>query len=128
MVTKTTNGITVSVHTEYQPGYSSPSQYHYVFTYRIKIRNNSEHTIKVMKRFWEIHDATYNKRDINGEGVVGKQPVIEPGQSHEYISGCTLKSGYGKMYGYYLVERLIDGGELKINIPEFVMVAPFKLN
>ncbi|MDH5602539.1 MAG: Co2+/Mg2+ efflux protein ApaG [Cyclobacteriaceae bacterium] len=128
MVTKTTNGITVSVITEYQPGYSSPSQYHYVFTYKIKIRNESENTIKLLKRFWKIHDATYNQREISGEGVVGKQPVIEPGEFHEYISGCTLKSGYGKMYGHYTVERLIDGGMLKINIPEFVMVAPFKLN
>ena len=128
MVTKTTNGITVSVITEYQPGYSSPSQYHYVFTYKIKIRNESENTIKLLRRFWKIHDATFNKREISGEGVVGKQPVIEPGEFHEYISGCTLKSGIGKMYGHYTVERLIDGGMLTINIPEFVMVAPFKLN
>ena len=128
MVTKTTNGIKISVITEYQSGYSSPAQRHYVFTYKITISNNSDKTIKLLKRFWEIHDTTYSKREISGEGVVGKQPVIEPGESHEYVSGCTLKSGIGKMYGFYTVEKVIDGELIRIKIPEFVMVAPFKLN
>ena len=128
MVTKVTNGIRVSVETEYQPGYSSPSQYHFVFTYKIKIENQSSHTIKLIRRFWYIHDAAYSKRETHGDGVVGQQPVIEPGQTHEYVSGSTLKSGIGKMHGYYEVERVLDGKLLKINIPVFQMTAPFKLN
>lgn len=128
MVTKITNGIRVSVETEYQPGYSSPSQYHFVFTYKIRIENQSSHTVKLVRRFWNIYDAAYSKREVSGDGVVGQQPVIEPGEKHEYVSGSTLKSGIGKMSGYYEVERMLDGKVLKINIPEFSMIAPFKQN
>ena len=128
MVTKTTNGITVSVQIEYQPGYSSPSQQHFVFTYRINIRNDGSHTIQLLRRFWNIADAARQHRTVNGDGVVGQQPVIEPGESHEYVSGCTLKSGIGKMWGHYDVERIMDGKILRINIPEFTMVVPYKLN
>jgi ApaG protein len=65
---------------------------------------------------------------VEGEGVVGQQPVIEPGESHEYVSGCNLKSGLGKMYGHYTMERIVDGKQLKVNIPVFNMIVPFKLN
>ena len=128
MVTEVTEGIKVSVETEYQAAYSSPSQYHYVFTYRISIENNSEYTIQLLRRHWYIHDAGFNQREVEGEGVVGQQPILEPGQSHQYVSGCNLKSGIGKMVGTYLMERIVDGSRLQINIPEFTMVAPLRLN
>lgn len=128
MVTEITQGIRVSVETEYQPAYSSPSQYHYVFTYRITIENQSENTIQLLRRHWFISDAGFNPREVEGEGVVGQQPVLEPGQAHQYVSGCNLKSGIGKMTGTYLMERIVDGTKLQVNIPEFVMVAPFRLN
>jgi ApaG protein len=128
MVTEVTEGIKVSVETEYQAAYSSPSQYHYVFTYRISIENNSEYTIQLLRRHWYIHDAGFNQREVEGEGVVGQQPILEPGQSHQYVSGCNLKSGIGKMVGTYLMERVVDGSRLQINIPEFTMVAPLRLN
>ncbi len=128
MVTEVTQGIRVSVETEYQPAYSSPSQYHYVFTYRITIENNSEFTIQLMRRHWYIYDAGFLTREVEGEGVIGVQPVLEPGQSHQYVSGCNLKSGIGKMAGTYLMERVVDGSTLTIRIPEFTMVAPLRLN
>ncbi len=128
MVTQITQGIKVSVETEYQPSYSSPSQYHYVFTYRITIENQSEHTIQLLKRFWHIFDAGFSKREIEGEGVVGQQPVLEPGQMHQYVSGCNLKSGIGKMTGSYLMERIVDGTRVEVNIPAFTMMAPMRLN
>ena len=128
MVTKTTDGITVSVQSEYQPAYSSPSQYHYVFTYKITIQNNGNNTIQVKTRFWNIRDIGYANRNISGDSVAGQQPVIEPGKTHEYVSGCTLKSGIGKMWGYYEVEKVMDGKKFRVNIPEFEMIVPFKLN
>lgn len=128
MVTEITQGIKVSVETEYQPAYSSPSQYHYVFTYRITIENQSEYTIQLLRRHWHIFDAGFNKREVEGEGVVGQQPVLEPGQVHQYVSGCNLKSGIGKMVGIYLMERIVDGTKVNVNIPEFTMVAPIRLN
>lgn len=128
MVTAITEGIKVSVETEYQPGYSSPSQYHYVFTYRITIENQSESTIKLLRRHWNIFDAGFPHREVEGEGVVGQQPVLEPRQMHQYVSGCNLKSGIGKMLGTYLMERVVDGAKVRVSIPEFTMIAPLRLN
>jgi len=128
MVTEITEGVRVSVEAEYQPDYSSPSQYHYVFTYRVTIENNSPKTIQVMRREWHIQDAGYKNREVTGEGIVGQQPIIEPGNTHQYVSGCNLKSGIGCMYGTYQIERLVDGKLINIYIPRFQMIAPFKLN
>ena len=128
MIAQITQGVKVSVETEYQPSYSSPSQYHYVFTYRITIENQSDFTIQLMRRQWYIHDAGFQPREVEGEGVFGQQPVLEPGQSHQYVSGCNLKSGIGKMVGTYLMERIVDGTSFRVNIPEFIMVAPIRLN
>ncbi|MFA0960785.1 Co2+/Mg2+ efflux protein ApaG [Roseivirga sp. BDSF3-8] len=128
MVREITEGIKVSVVTEYQPEYSSPSQMHFVFTYRITIENGSEYTIQLLRRHWFIHDANSTVREVEGQGVVGQQPVLEPGQTHQYVSGCNLKSGVGKMYGTYLMERVVDGKQFKVTIPEFTMVAPFRMN
>lgn len=128
MVTATTKGIKISVETEYQPAYSSPTQFHYVFTYRITIENLGDQTIQLLNRHWYIHDAVRPVKEVEGEGVVGQQPVLEPGQSHHYVSGCNLKSGIGKMYGTYTMERVMDGKKFKVKIPEFTMFVPYKLN
>jgi len=128
MVTATTKGIKITVETEYQPAYSSPSQFHYVFTYRITIENLSDQTIQLLNRHWHIHDANRPKKEVEGEGVVGQQPVLEPGEAHNYVSGCNLKSGIGKMFGTYTLERVMDGKKFKVKIPEFTMFVPYKLN
>lgn len=128
MITVTTKGVRVSVETEFQPEYSNPAQHHYVFTYRITIENKSDKTIQLLSRFWTIHDSTYSIRQVEGEGVVGKQPILEPGQQHQYVSGCNLRSGMGKMMGYYTMEKIIDGQQFVVNIPQFTMIVPFKLN
>lgn len=128
MVTEITQGIKVSVETEYQPSYSSPSQYHYVFTYRITIENQSDFTIQLLRRHWHIYDAGFSVREVEGEGVVGQQPVLEPGQSHQYVSGCNLKSGIGKMAGTYLMERIVDGARFSVTIPAFTLITPLRLN
>lgn len=128
MTTDTTKGVKVTVDTEYQQEYSNPVQDHYVFTYQITIENLSDKTIQLLSRHWDIIDLTHPKREVEGEGVVGKQPILEPGQMHQYVSGCNLKSGLGKMSGHYTMERLVDGKRFIVNIPEFEMVVPFKLN
>ena len=128
MTTAITKGVKVTVETEYMPEYSSPAQYHFVFTYRITIENMGDHTIRLVSRHWDIKDATHGKREVDGEGVVGKQPVLEPNQAHQYVSGCNLKSGMGSMSGYYTMERVMDGKVFLVDIPDFIMVVPFKLN
>lgn len=128
MVTAITEGIKVTVETEYQPEYSSPRQFHYVFTYKITIENNSEKTIQLKRRHWFIHDANNAMREVEGEGVVGQQPVLASGQIHQYVSGCNLKSGMGKMNGVYIMERIEDGKIVHVTIPEFSMIVPYRLN
>src|SRR3712207_3359051 len=125
MTTEITEGVKVTVLTEFQPEYSSPAQAHYVFTYKISIENCSEYTVQLLRRHWFIYDANGSLREVEGEGVVGQQPVLEPGEAHEYISGCNLKTGIGKMKGTYLMERVVDGKQFKVRIPEFTMIVPY---
>jgi len=128
IVTAITEGVQVSVETNYQPEYSSPTQLHYVFTYRITIENHSNYTVKLLRRHWFIHDANNTIREVEGEGVVGQQPILEPGQVHQYVSGCNLRSGLGKMHGTYMMEKVVDGSQFEVIIPEFTMVVPYLLN
>lgn len=128
MISKITEGVRVSIVTDYQQEYSSPMQAHYVFTYRIQIENYSDQTVKLLRRHWFIYDSNGVVREVEGEGVVGQQPTLEPGDSHEYVSGCNLKTEMGKMRGSYLMERIVDGKQFTVIIPEFMLIAPFKLN
>ncbi|MDT3404398.1 Co2+/Mg2+ efflux protein ApaG [Mucilaginibacter terrae] len=123
-----TDGVKVSVETQYQPEYSNPASEHYMFAYKIHIENLSEYTVQLMRRHWDIFDSNGTHREVEGEGVVGLQPIIEPGQSHEYISGCNLKTDMGSMKGQYQMLRLLDNTLFDAHIPEFYLVAPFKMN
>jgi ApaG protein len=128
MITKITEGVRVTVETEFQSEFSNPSQSHYVFTYKITIENKSPCTIQLLRRHWYIHDTNWPLREVEGEGVVGLQPILEPGQSHQYVSGCNLRSGFGKMHGTFLMEKVLDGKLFQVAIPEFNMAVPFRLN
>lgn len=128
MVTAITEGVKVSVTTEYLKDYSNPVENHFVFTYRIQIENFSDHTIQLLGRQWVVKDAFAERHEIKSEEVEGQQPIIEPGGLHEFVSGCNLKSGIGKIVGKYHMERIYDGRKFYVNIPEFTMVAPFRLN
>lgn len=123
MVTAITEGIHVSIESIYQAEFSSPHQQHYVFTYKANIENHSKATVQLIRRKWEIFDAGQSFKLVEGDGVVGQQPVLEPGHSHQYVSGCNLKSGLGKMRGSYFMERLKDGKILEVIIPEFQLIA-----
>ena len=128
MVSEVTEGVKVTVLTEYQPDYSNPDRSHFVFTYKIMIENRSSQTVQLLRRHWFVYDSNFKYYEVEGEGVVGQQPVLEPGEVHEYVSGCNLSSGLGKMNGSYLMERLLDGYRFKVVIPEFVLAVPYLLN
>ena len=128
MFTDITEDVKVSVETAYRADYSDPDQNHFVFTYRITIENQGNRTVQLKLRHWKIFDTTYPLKEVDGEGVTGKKPILEPGQSHQYVSGCNLKSGIGKMLGHYTMERISDGREFNVKIPEFVLINPVKLN
>jgi ApaG protein len=123
MVSAITKGIQVSVETTYQPDFSNPQQHHYVFTYKVNIENKSNHTVQLLRRRWEIFDAAETRKIVEGDGVVGQQPILEPGETHTYVSGCNLKSGMGKMRGSFTLEKLRDGQLWEVVIPEFQLIA-----
>ena len=128
MITKSTAGINVSVEIQYNAQHSHPIASHYFFAYSITIKNASDYTVQLKKRHWFIFDSNGIKSEVEGNGVVGEQPILIPGQSYQYVSGCNLLSDMGKMGGVYIMEREIDGEVFHVTIPEFMMVVPYKFN
>ena len=128
MVAQITEGVKVSVETTYQPEYSNPANEHYMFAYKIQIENLTDYSVQLLRRHWTIFDSNGTNREVEGEGVVGLQPIITPGQLHEYVSGCNLKTDMGTMKGTYQMKRLVDGEIFDVSIPQFPLIAPFKLN
>ena len=127
MLKAITNAVEVTVETSYQTSRSDGFSDEHVFAYRITITNLGDATVQLLRRHWHIVDSVVQK-EVEGDGVVGQQPILEPGESHQYISGCHLQSDTGKMYGTYLFERVVDGHQFKVRIPEFQLIVPFKHN
>lgn len=128
MVTEITDGVKVTVETIYQSEYSNPANEHFMFAYRVRIENLGNYSVQLMRRHWYIFDSNGTRREVEGEGVVGLQPVIDPGENHEYVSGCNLKSDFGTMKGSYQVKRLVDNEEFEVTIPEFYLEALYRMN
>ncbi len=123
-----TEGILVSVAVTYRPEHSSPLQHEFVFTYTITLENHNHYPVKLLRRNWHIFDSNGMYRIIDGEGVVGVQPVIQAGCSYQYTSACNLNTEMGKMKGAYEMENLLNKKRFKVEIPKFEMVTPFKAN
>ncbi len=128
MVSKVTEGVKVSVESFYQPDYSNPVNSEYMFAYRVTIENNNAYPVKLLRRHWHIFDSNASHREVDGEGVVGVQPLIKGGEQYQYISGCNLKTELGKMHGTYIMEDVATKKTFEVNIPVFEMVVPFKMN
>jgi ApaG protein len=128
MPTAITNNVKITVETAYQNIKFGKRGSEHMFAYRITIVNKGEYTIKLLRRHWFVIDPIGGNSEIEGEGVVGQTPVLEPGESHQYISGCSIQAEIGKMYGTYLMERQFDGKQFKVAIPEFYLIAPYLLN
>lgn len=128
METLTTKGIKISVETFYHEQHSRPTEQKFVFVYRITIENKSNSTVQLLHRHWYIFDSNGAIREVEGEGVIGKKPILNPGQSHQYVSWSPLQSDMGKMYGYYLMMDRDKKTNFKVLVPEFKLIAPFKEN
>lgn len=128
MISKISGGVKVSVETYYQPEYSNPLNSEFMFAYKITIENSNDFPVRLLRRHWHIYDSDGSMREVEGEGVVGIQPVIAPGASYQYISGCNLRSEMGKMHGTYLIENVHNKKSFDVSIPAFEMHAPFKMN
>ena len=128
MVTAITEGVKITVNTNFRSEYSNPDQNNYLFSYRILIENQGDYAVKLLSRHWHIFDSCGEYREVEGEGVVGQQPTLKPGNVYEYESACNLRTDVGSMKGTYLMQRIIDQSQFLVNIPEFQLISPFKLN
>ncbi len=127
-VTQVTNGIKVSVETFYQYDYSRPDENKYIFAYTVTLENTGRDTVQLMRRYWRIIDSNGILKEVEGEGVIGIQPILKPGEVHEYASWSQLSSDLGKMSGSYVFIKLINQEMFNVAIPEFQLVAPSKCN
>ncbi|MDP6786912.1 MAG: Co2+/Mg2+ efflux protein ApaG [Rhodospirillales bacterium] len=119
----TTRAVTVTVQPFYLEEQSAPDQSHYIWAYHVEIENHGDETVQLMARYWRITDSSGNVQEVRGEGVVGEQPVLEPGDSFEYTSGTPLPTPSGIMLGTYHMET--DTGErFDIAIPAFSLDSP----
>ncbi len=123
MYTAKTREIRVSVEPAYLDGQSSPSDGHYVWAYHVKIDNEGGRTVQLLTRHWKITDGMGRIQEVRGAGVVGEQPVLQPGESFEYTSGTPLPTPSGIMLGTYGM-RALDGERFDIEIPAFSLDSP----
>lgn len=129
-VSQDTSGIIVRVVSEYRPDQSDLSDagdQKYVFAYHIEIENQGERTVQLLSRHWWITDARQTVREVTGEGVIGQQPVISPGQVFRYSSWCVLPTPSGLMRGTYSMIA-VGGDTLEVQIPLFSLATPHALN
>ena len=118
-----TNNIQVDVETRYIEEQSNPEQNYYVFAYTITIQNKGRQTAQLLTRHWVITDSNQKVQEVRGDGVVGEQPVLKPGEQFVYTSGTMLETSVGTMKGSY---QMIadDGSEFDAPIDEFVLSTP----
>ena len=124
MYEETTRSIRISVKPFFLDEQSSPENDHYVFAYQVKIENQGEEIVQLRNRYWKITDGFGHQQEVRGEGVVGEQPVINPGDSYEYTSGTPLGTSSGIMVGTY--EMVTSGGEsFDAAVPAFSLDSPY---
>ena len=122
-----TDGIRVSVKSAFRPDRSDPAQRRWLFTYTVRIANVGEAAAKLVARHWIITDANGEHEEVAGDGVVGQQPHLQPGQEYEYTSFCVLKTPHGSMRGSYRMVR-DDGATFEARIAPFALVVPGAVN
>ena len=128
MVSQITRGIKISVLTSFEGTYFKNYKIHFAFSYEITIENHSKDSVQLTSRHWEIYDSLNDVEFVDGEGVIGKKPVLKPGEQHTYSSGCLLSSPYGAMKGNFDMINFTSTKSFKVIVPTFRMCAPFALN
>lgn len=123
-----TSGIEITVETFYQQEYSNPLQHEYMFAYRITIENHNAYTVQLLNRHWHIFDSNGEFREVEGDGVIGQQPVLNQGENFQYVSGCQLRSEMGTMHGIYEMVNLNNLKKFNVDIPKFQLESPTKAN
>ncbi len=122
---RTARSITVTVEPFYLDDQSAPEENHFVWAYHVCIQNHSEQTVQLLTRFWRITDSLGNVQEVRGDGVVGEQPILNPGDSFEYTSGTPLPTPSGIMVGAY--QMLAQSGErFDVDVPAFSLDSPYQ--
>lgn len=128
MVQQVTQGIKISVETNFEGTFYKNYKIHYAFQYQITIENQSKDSVQLISRHWKIKDSLNQMEIVAGEGVVGKKPVLKPGELHTYVSGCLLVSPFGAMSGHYTMVNFTNTKKFRVNVPSFKLCAPFAMN
>jgi len=121
-----TNSISVTVLTSYLDDESLPRDSHYVWVYQVIIENRGSDTVQLMDRYWHITDSNGHVQEVRGPGVIGRQPVLKPGETFEYASGTHLQTSSGIMYGHYEMQTS-DGKKFNVDIPTFSLDSPAQI-
>tara|TARA_A100001011_G_C13532438_1_gene525125 strand:+ start:54 stop:428 length:375 start_codon:yes stop_codon:yes gene_type:complete len=121
------NNIKIDIKTEYVPELSNNEDSMFYFSYKVKIKNMGLKKVQLLSRHWDIKDGLGRKKSINGEGVIGRKPIINPGEYYEYKSYCPLKTEFGSMDGFYTMKDE-NGNLFKTVIPNFGLISPESIN
>ena len=124
MYSSTTREILVAVEPIYLPDESSPESNHYMWAYRVHIENHGNEVVQLVSRHWKITDARGQVQEVRGAGVIGKQPVLRPGETYEYMSGTPLSTPFGTMGGEYQMTTA-EGEPFDVEIPTFSLKSPY---
>lgn len=123
-----TKDVEVIVKPRFEESLSEPRNNKYLFSYQVLIENNGLSAIQLLSRQWFIFDSSGQYKEVQGEGVVGEQPIIEAGSSHHYQSFCQLTTDMGMMWGSFWVKSSVTDHPIEIKIPEFHLIMPCRLN
>ena len=127
MYSKKTKKINITVNPYFLDDQSEPDDQHFVWAYQVTIDNQSNEKVQLKNRYWKIIDSNGSEQEVRGEGVVGEQPVLNPGEKFEYTSGTPLTTSSGFMEGKYEMQN--DNGDMfDVKIPQFSLDSPFEYN
>ena len=128
MVQQVTRGIKISVQTNFEGTFYKNYKVQFAFGYVVTIENRSKESVQLNSRHWVIFDSLNKVEYVDGEGVIGKKPVLKPGEIHKYRSGCLILSPFGSMRGHYKMVDLSTTRKFNVTIPSFKLSAPHALN
>lgn len=122
MVQQVTNGIKISITSNFEGTNYRNYRLYYAFSYQVSIENQSNETVQLLARHWKIFDSLNNTEVVEGSGVIGKKPILKPSQIHTYTSNCFLTSPIGAMSGFYTMVNFVTTKTFKVNIPTFQLM------
>ena len=128
VIQQITKGIKISVETKFEGSFLKDQILHHAFMYFITIENQSKDVVQLLSRHWKILESVSRPQYINGNGVVGKKPVIKPGESHTYQSGSLITSPLGSMTGTYIMINFSTAKKFNVDVPSFKLSVPYILN